>query len=106
MTSFLVMSTVRIAPSLIFIFIVSFGRAARIPCIDASPSALLLRLLNPTEEPDACRQHSAEFASGSMEQFSKLGNSKRTSPRSSRLCIRHGDDALRFNNDVHQTLAR
>src|SRR5438552_1811282 len=54
-------------PSLIFILIVSFGRAARIPCIDASPSALLLGLLNPTEEPDARRQHSAEFARRSME---------------------------------------
>ena len=62
------MSTVRVAPSLIFIFIVPFDRAARIPCIDASPFALpLRRLLDPTEEPDARHQHSVEFARRSME---------------------------------------
>src|SRR5437660_322091 len=49
----------------------SFDRAARTPCIDASPSALLLRLLNTTEEPDARCQHSAEFARSSMERFSQ-----------------------------------
>jgi hypothetical protein len=53
--------------TLIFIFIVFLWQAARTPCIDALPSALLLRLLNTTEEPDARRQHTAEFARRSME---------------------------------------
>jgi len=90
--------------TLIFIFIVFLWQAARTPCIDASPSALLLRLLNTTEEPDARRQHSAEFARRSMEirmAVQPSSDSKRTSPRSSHCCCRHGDDA---HNDVRQAL--
>src|SRR5437899_702576 len=109
MTSFRVMSTVRIAPSLIFIFIVSFSRAARIPCIDALPSALLLCLLNPTE-PDARCQHSAEFARRSMEIPMAVQPSSATARERHQgihtVAVVMATTHSVANNDVRQTFGR
>ena len=61
-----------------------------------SSDILLRRLLDLTERRH--RQHSRRvrppFDGDSAGGSTKLGDSKRTSPRSSRRCRRHGDDAL------------